>query len=37
MTLNDYILTELEKWLYDVKYFNCNRELGTYLAYYVAR
>ena len=37
MTLNDYILTELEKWLNDVKYFNCNRELGTYLAYYVAR
>lgn len=37
MTLNDYIFTELEKWLNDVKYFNCNRELGTYLAYYVAR
>lgn len=37
MTLDDYALSELEKWLNDVKHFNCNRELGTYLAYYVAR
>ncbi len=37
MTLNDYILTGLEKWLNEVKHYNCNRELGTYLAYYVAR
>lgn len=37
MTLNDYILTEFEKWLNEVRCYNCNRELGTYLAYYVAR
>ena len=37
MTLNDYILTELEKWLNEVRYYNCNRTFGTYLAYYVAR
>lgn len=37
MTLNDYILTELEYWLNEVKHYNCNRELGTYLAYYVVR
>lgn len=35
--LNNYVLSEIEKWLNEVKYYNCNRELGTYLAYYVAR
>ena len=37
MTLGDYALSELEIWLNEVKHYNCNRELGTYLAYYVAR
>lgn len=37
MTLNNYVLSEIEKWLNEVKIYNCNRELGTYLAYYVAR
>lgn len=35
--LNNYVLSEIEKWLNEVKHFNCNRELGMYLAYYVAR
>lgn len=35
--LNNYVLSEIEKWLNEVKIYNCNRELGTYLAYYVAR
>lgn len=37
MGLKNYVLDEMEKWLSDVKYYNCNRELGMYLAYYVAR
>lgn len=37
MSLKNYVLSEIEKWLNEVKYFNCNRELGMYLAYYVAR
>lgn len=37
MSLNNYVLTELEKWLNEVRHFNCNRELGMYLSYYVAR
>lgn len=37
MGLKNYVLSEIEKWLNEVKHFNCNRELGMYLAYYVAR
>lgn len=35
--LNNYVLSEIEKWLNEVRYYNCNRTFGTYLAYYVSR